>query len=81
MTEIFFTKKPPGYKPPPPVQPAPPPKKKRVSVVLTTDEDKLEAIQKFYGGTATEALTKFIESQLCRQATVDKLEVKRFVKK
>lgn len=55
--------------------------KKRVSVALVIDEDKLENIQKFYGGTATEALTKFVEVQLCKQLSVEKLEVKRFVSK
>jgi nicotinic acid mononucleotide adenylyltransferase len=49
--------------------------KKRADVSLVIGKDNLESIQKFYGGTPHDALVKFIETQLCKQCTVEKVIV------
>ncbi len=54
---------------------------KRVTATLVWDDANLAEIQKFYGGTAEQALAKFIHTQLCKQAAVEKVDIKRYVAK
>lgn len=51
---------------------------KRINISLALSDADLESIQKFHGCPVEEAVKKFVKSQLW-QATVEKLEVKRYV--